>query len=430
MLLRVPTFKPGTYYVMDRTGQWRWVTYKIADVKQCVKTGNDQIASGLTVPLCWMHDQAAEPQELSIRTNPDSWMARGWFGEAVKWTFDPATQEAVAWCEVPDPKDATQFKRVKKVSPGLKPNYVDQRGRVWPGMSVVHIASTPRPVQLGLSSVADANRREFQGQYLSHAADDGAVWLSHDVNIRGANMADEKDPKDTPEMTEGMPDAAKLKELFGLLKQMGLHIHGEPESMDHAISLVKTAVATKQDGKLDGHEEPDGDEPMELPPVDGEESKPVGQNAMFMSLSPDLQETCISTAKMKADLIAARIQKLMDTNRIDPERYEALLAEHNSADLSVNVAQRFTKKLKWVEPKYVSDIAAYEKLKPGAFSKDAVNKSNGRAADLSLPVSKPVKRPADVEAAPADSELDEATLLLAKARGLTPEEAKAMSVKA
>jgi hypothetical protein len=424
--LRVPTLKPGRYWCQDVSGRWDWKEYTSADARQMVANGNGQIKSGLSTPLCWMHDPRAKPQNLShtpvapgkpsyTDRNKDEWMAKGFFGDIVGWEFDPQTEEAVAIVTVEDEDDAKQFMRVKRVSPGVRTDYVDQRGVRWPGVTCMHIASTPKPIQIGLSPVTEVPQA-FRSQYLSHQADGGnTVWLSHDSNIKVSPMAkDDETNTVTP---------ADLTEMVELLKQDGYHIHGDPQTFRELLGQVKTALATKKggldddktskagkkDGDMDGDMKEEGDHTA------------AGGTPYFLSVDPRTQSILSREAAIEFKDYEARILKLAADAKIDQARKNEMLAEIRQVDLSVGASALSPffvgKDLKFKAPPIALEIAAYEKLQPGRLGKENIGKANTDSVDLShRPIALPAEKPADKE------EFDELDKVRMSKLGISPDQ--------
>ena len=251
---RVPFLQPGVY----RLPNGRTVEHTRDSIRKLVDRGNRLLAAGLRVPLCWMHDPDAAPQYLSHGTpapHADAWKARHWFGEATRFQFDPATGTGVAVADIPDPKDADRFQKVGQVSPGIYTDWIDEKNVLWPGQSLLHIASTPQPVARHLPRVTDAHPQLFS--HPVRAKD--AYWLSLPADIRSANMADEYD--DDKETGEG--EGVDLSEVIDLLKKLDIHGMDGVSDMPTLVAALKAAVHTKlgeAEGDDDTGEEPDGDE--------------------------------------------------------------------------------------------------------------------------------------------------------------------------
>ena len=133
---------PGKYRLQDGT----WVEYTAADCRHLGQRLKDMLADGLPVPACWAHQDLAKPMPLEKLAALKA--------DNVKLTLGYAkeggvTAESVveAKLEVPDPADAAKLPAVRFVSPEVVRDFVDERGKLWPGLSISHIAVTSRPVQ-------------------------------------------------------------------------------------------------------------------------------------------------------------------------------------------------------------------------------------------------------------------------------------------
>lgn len=428
-ILRVPVLTPGRHWVQDVSGRWRWAEYTEADARQMVQNGNAQCRAGLSTPACWMHDQRAKPEYLSQhpaggveKPNPYEWMAKGWFADVSHWEFDPATREAVAFVKCVNDADADQFDRVGRVSPGIKRDYVDQRGVLWPGYTCLHIASTPKPIQLGLSPMTDVTAA-FRAQYLSHPAFAGdTVWLSVPTNTQVTNMAKEEMPEG------GAEDAGTLKAIVEILREGGWHIEGEPVTAADLLAHLKTAAATKKGGPLGG-----GDGGLPLAGLDGDgdgdgmkdKHEPAGSHPYFLSTDPRTLTLLTRELKQEWRDYEAEVKALAEAGKIDQKRKADMLADLGRVDLSVAPNQFYDPKGQFVPPPIALEIAAYQKLQPGRFAKDTVEKHNGDAVHLGH---QPARPPADARP-PATDEFDEMDRTIMRNRGLSEAEYRELKKK-
>jgi hypothetical protein len=291
MLKEVPVLIPGRYVLQGYDGKPRVCTFRDRDIDNAVTQGNKQIAAKLRVPACWMHDPDAYPTYLSHKS-PDylhqRQLAEGFIGEAKRYFKKDG--KAYAAVDIPDPKDAAQFEKVGTVSPSLIWDWIDEKGVKWPGVTILHIGSTPKPVQRHLPRVS-----AYPTASLSHAA--GAAWFSITIPTGSQSMADEMedfaDGEDTGEK-------AMISKLVDLLKKDGLNLSGDIADLATFAVALESAINTKH-----GESEPDGDE--DLDDMGGEEvataTEAVGMPAM-MSWMPKAVEAEAKTLSQRCEAIA------------------------------------------------------------------------------------------------------------------------------
>ncbi len=454
--VRIPTLIPARLIAMYGDGKERWTEYTAAHARQVVANGNAQIAAGLTVPVCWMHDTDAKPAYLSHRpfekrkSNPHEWMAKGFIGYVRRWEFDPAGSHAVAVAEIFDPKDAEQFLRVGKVSPCVQPQWRDERGRVWDGFSVQHIASTPKPKQRDIPNVtAETEYRptwvqtELSGSgpaYLSFDSTLGRVMTETEIEpveaevvakkVPPAAMSDEpgekadRPPEAKPEEKKPSADAACLMRFAEILKQLGVHVAGEPKTLDELLIAAETGVATKNGGPVGGDGDIDDLPPEEGTP-DAKDHMPAGNPMFYMSFTPGQVKGCEKIADGYRRGYEADIRAAIDDGQINLEIAEERLAKPlAAANLSFEPHTRFfTEDMEFVEPEVAKLIAFVRTLPKGRFSKESVAARNGQAANLSHtppgpPKSRPLTPPAMGDVAMSAEEVQAEAARRAQALGI------------
>ena len=376
-MYRVPVLIPGTYRLSPSPGypKGRRVTYSRADAEHAANQGKQMLKAGLSVPLCWMHPDEAEPAYLSndpVRRKNHSadWLARGYFGEAKDYTVDP-NGTVVALCEIADPEDAHQFQKVGRVSPSLLHDWMDEREKVWPGLSILHIGATPKPIQRDIGRVRPA-------AYLSQPIHRPAVrsrngeriLLSFPANITRSNdMADEIDDG----ADEGAGDGQVAK-VAALLKRKGLHL-GSPKNWNELHIALEAAVSTSEGGGDDDADDEGVPDDMEAdaPP----DTDTVANSPAYMSMAASLAEAQTFVLKQE-------IKDLKDSGRIDVKIYNSMLKDLEVANLSHEPHKKFNSKTGKLKPLPLhAKIAAYRELPPSKFSKANLGiDATSRAAHL------------------------------------------------
>lgn len=219
----------GSVSVCDPdTGEIRQVTFALPDIEQAYANGKAKIAQGYTVPACWDH-QAVGPTKSINDLLADR--ARHTFGYASDFRMNAGTLEALI--NLPADADADQFAKVRYVSPEIEFNWVDSEGKTWPGMSIVHVAATPRPVirdqkPVQLSQLPTNIRR---------------MRLSHPIDA--TTMIDATtlvDPSITPTPKGGV-SMSTVEKLSALLSTMGIVLPDGTTDETLPAALVAAMVA-------------------------------------------------------------------------------------------------------------------------------------------------------------------------------------------
>jgi hypothetical protein len=206
---------PGTYALADG----RRVTYTPDDVAGMARRARDMIAAGLSIPICWDH------QDVGITTDAER-LARkakatlGWVEGA-----DVGPDGALSMTlEVPDEDDARRLPAIRFVSPEIDRDVSDGAGRTWPGRSITHVAVTPRPVQAKQNTFARLGRTEGSKR-------EKPVRLS----LGDLTMADDKVDDAVPDGTGG----GELGDLIEALRAAGMTIPDEVVDIPGLIIAIK-----------------------------------------------------------------------------------------------------------------------------------------------------------------------------------------------
>lgn len=373
MLKDVPVLIPRTYLVTGYDGTPRLFTYKKADAASVARTVNEQLKAGLRIPVCWMHDPDAEPQYLSHKS-PEyvaQWrIANGYIGDVKKaYTRDGNTYAVV---EITDPDDLKRFDKIGTVSPSLVSNWTDERGKTWPGLNMLHVGVTPKPIQRDLPR-ARAYRPTSRTD---------AVWFSITIPTGSQAMNDEMDDKASGE-------GELIAKAVDLLKKANLNLAGDITDVKTFLVALETAVNT-----LHGEDEMDDDMDMDVT-ADADGTEAVTP-PMMLSWAPKLAEAL--DVKVQADLALLKA-------KVDDGTVARLTREWATVNLSHEPARHFDRngELK-AKPSVLTQIEAY-KLLPDR--KDKFDKAN---LSQTVPVH-PVDRKPDGKI------MDAAEMLAAYAKG-------------
>lgn len=222
---------PGTYHL----GDGRVVTYTRDDVVHMAQRTKDMVAAGLAIPVCWEHQDDAVPlsaAELRARR------ARFNLGFLAKGRVSPGGfLEAVL--DVPLADDAQRLPAVRFISPEIRRDWIDGSGRLWPGLSITHLAATARPVQHKQQPFRPVPATQLSLARLSLAAYLGDRTMANST-------------------TELRPP--QLKTLLRYLREVGLHLPDDTD-MDNLLERLLVAAMTKVGALEDEQDIREPDEP-------------------------------------------------------------------------------------------------------------------------------------------------------------------------
>lgn len=347
--------RAGTYRLKD--GQV--YSPKLSDCKNMVEQGNGMLAAGLRVPFAWEHPPDALPSyNLSHRTE---WLAKGYFGEPKEFKLDG--DRVMGLMDVPDEKDREHFKKVKGVSPRVMTDFVDEKGKLWPGQTISHVAATPKPVQ-----------RDQQPAELSGTPDNPIpLKPAGALDLSGAdyseNQTDDNTPK--PSASSGKGNVINVGMIAGLIEKCGLKLGGNVADADDLCSRL-TALAANMPKSGDPND-PDGFN-TEVGDDDLTHAS-SGAGPMLMSqLSEGAKKVFKGVVERERKTMLAEVDDFVKKGAITP----ALGAEHKTelkvADLSFTEAGEIELTPVVVRHQFM------RKLTPGnAFKR----KAGGKEADLS-----------------------------------------------
>ncbi len=342
---------PGTLHVPtgDPSQPVRVVTFTQDELNNVVRVNRQKVAEGWNVPACWEH-QDVWPVHLS-QWDRLAQQTKNVFAPVVDYRLSKTG--AVEACIEVDDSDIPTLKRVKYVSPRVSWDWRDSTGRTWPGMTITHVAATPRPVQ--------HKQRAFD---LSQSSSGYAhIHLSADyyqnLKLSEGGMDEELETIDTPTEGEG-GDSGKLSEAISVLESLGLHL-GDGTTMDNLCERLVAAAKTKaaHTGELD--EEEELEEP-EMEDVSNDMPEDVGPSTQPPPVTLSLQKQQALAAKLAKTNIQARIERLRKSGRVTPHIADSLATSLQSVTLS------FGDDGELVSNSLLSKVEAYEALPAGVAS--------------------------------------------------------------
>jgi hypothetical protein len=223
----MPTFTkdalyPGTY----RLAGGRKVTYSRADIPHLAKRLRDMKAAGLLVPLTWAHRPGADGRPMSEedRISEETKYMLG-FADDAETTQEGFLQVKL---DVPNEDDAKRLPVVRFISPAIKRDYIDGSGKKWPGLSIVHLAVTPRPVQ--------SKQRPFK------RVDDSTITLS----LGDLEMAETATDIDTDAGDDTGAGQEQVDKIAELMERLGMPLSDAPDA-ENALTLIQEALQDEAD---------------------------------------------------------------------------------------------------------------------------------------------------------------------------------------
>lgn len=386
--------QPATYYASTSTGGRVPFAVSPADVAAYHGRLKDMLTDRLQVPAAWQH------QEKAVPLTPDEWDVRRaelcklTCGQTVGARLNPDSTLDVL-LDVPDEEEARRVKVIDLVSPGFKRDFVDGRGKKWPGLSIAHVAITPTPVQhdqapgewlalgiehdtiwLGAPDMADDPKKK-KNPFGGEGADEGegadGAMPPEDDGLEGAEgPADEITPDpaalgaETPPAPGGaapapagesgdgnMDEARKVARICELLKaEFGMHISPTAD-LDSFVDHLETALLTSAAHQNGSGEDKDGDGNKDQEQGDDDmaqaSNSPVTeatQPQILMALENEKASLQKENALLKADKLKAarqglkaRVRRLADHEVIKP--YRAKQLDHQAGTIQLSLDAKF-----------------------------------------------------------------------------------------
>ena len=393
------TFLPGTVHIPsgDPANPIRVETFTPADVRNACEVGNAKLAEGWQIPVCWDHQPATEPVQMSV-ADRNAKIAKNTFTfvRAYRLGSEGQLQSGV----LPrDPKDTEQMKKTGFVSPRLRWNWTDPTGKKWPGWTVGHVAVTPYPVQHTQApfdmSRADAERPPINLSLGDYMADEKKKPEDDEIPGNADATTPEGDDGDDDSTLPPLPDEASpvaglpapedvhLKPAIAALASHGITLPPDTNAANFAerINIAITAIAGHQ-AKKDAEDAADKQEDDASPDPNNPDAMAVKVGGQTPTESKQPAPVSMSLAEQKATdkaivlerrTITQRINRLNKTGRITPVIAQKLLAEARAVNLSFAESGELT-------PNSVTaKIDAYEALP----AQSAWSKTGRQAADLS-----------------------------------------------
>lgn len=284
----------------------KWFRFDRSDLENAVSVNKAKLADGWNIPVCYEHQDDAEPVRLS-RNQMLADKAKSTCGWAEDFRIEGNRVEALI--EVPNVADAQKLNAIRFVSPQVEWNFRDSEGKTWPGLTIQHIAATARPVQ--------------------HRQD--AIKLSVPANeVKHCSAA--KGPLRLGSM--GMD----LKKVFAALAAKGIIL---PDDTTPENLIDRLYVACLQGDPAGGMAVPEIDDEPEPVPEDALEPEAAAKSE-DAELKPDEKPIAMSLAKQRAEAelwarknIARQVAALKESG-VNPGLVKALGKKAESVKLSFN----------------------------------------------------------------------------------------------
>jgi hypothetical protein len=327
MKFRKDALYPGEWHLAD--GRVFNATPQM--VKRLAERAKEMIAAGVPMPLAWEHDDSAKPMTAAERAKEVAKTLPGWV-ESTDLTPEGILEMIV---DVPVAADAERIPAVRFASPHIEDDFKDGTGRIWDGPSILHLAATPRPVQIP--------QQPFQplpGTSLSMPI---RLSLNDYKPYRlGENMADDTSKKgdDKGKGGEGDGADARLKNVVDALSKINV-VLPKDTTKDNFFERVESALLTLAAA-------------TGANPAPSADADPAAGNPVMMSMAKRLMET-------EKKSLVARANALFSTGRITKPAKDKLLAELGTVQLSLAPT---TGEL--LPNKTVAKIEAYEELDEGS----------------------------------------------------------------
>lgn len=309
----------------------------LADMHNAVRQGNAMLTRDIPAPWCWEHNYDAYPARLSA--SPNEWFSRGYFGKTLRYRMGRTEHGPCVLMKVGvfDAKDEEQAKR-QPVSPMLVWDYIDDAGKTWPGMTIAHVAATPKPIQ-----------RE-QGPYRPATAALSGLRgrCSRYAPLGGSTMDGDKGKKGNE------PAESGFKETIDLLSQLGLSVGDKVTD----LATLNIALSALVAAGVSATSEPDADDLA----ANGANTAPAGAGPMVMSGLTTAQANAMKGVieGNRKDLLK-RVDVLFDSGRINKPIADKLRNSLKTATLSL-MADGSVKLIR-----QTIEIEAYEALPPNAI---------------------------------------------------------------
>lgn len=261
----------GNVYAATPDGRRVQVSFSPNDIKHFHRRMKEMIGAGIPIPLTWEHQAVEQMTPAELKANKPKLIA----GFIEDCDLAPGGQ-LITMSTVDSDEDAVMVKRAKYCSPGIKRDFVDGTGRLWPGPSITHLAVTGKPTQIP--------QEPFELVHLSLEDVSEQLYLSlgdspmAEKEKKPKKMADDETPEtdaaddgteeevadepesDAPPMPEGPKTSEDMQAILGLLKEM-FGIETAPGLSDKETQKhLHTALLTAKAHMDSAEDEPGSDE--------------------------------------------------------------------------------------------------------------------------------------------------------------------------
>lgn len=377
---------PGTVVVPDNDGKPVRCMIQPHDIQNACQVGNAKIKRHWGIPGCWGHQPGALPVQLAEDRIADQ--VKNTFGHAIG--FEVVGGILRVGLDVPDADDVKRLAKIRFVSPRLDYDWRDGTGKLWKGLTVTHIAATPRPVwpkqkPFNIALGHDRPRTLFLSL---DAYESNPMSGENDDKKTGETETEKKAP---PAETETKKDDAGGSADFRLLVDAlrtinGLTIPDGVSTLSDLTIAVKASAGTQAEQEDEDDEDEDDseldDEDDETQTGDADEDDLKNPNKTG-EVPPPIQMAFDRASKLDRQTIEKRITKLEKSGRVTPAIRDGLLRDLKKVQLGYDDAGNLKTN------KVLDLVEGYEKLPAKSASltgkkgkkKDAVELGNDRVGE-------------------------------------------------
>lgn len=337
-------------YGTTDTGERVSVEFSANDSRHLHQRVKEMLAAGLQIPVAIEHQSSAKPM---YHDDWERYLAeRAWAtcGYLVDAEVMPDGKLKLIF-EVPNSDDAKRVEVIKFVSPEIMTDFVDGSGRMWDGMSITHLAVTPKPVQhiqdsVTRLSLSQRNRRNWPGFVRLSLGASNMAEEYEDLDNTEEIETEEEEIEETESDEGGEEEFAEEDEVFNeepevdpvstarmeaisSLAGLGIML---PDNVENELEFYKFIQVAAMNAKP--AMEPDGDE-EELPEEDLEdefvpdETMPTG-----VEEAPDDSPVMLSMAKI------SKLEKVYVDNFKQKIRQRIAKVEKNDPDAGADLLQK------------------------------------------------------------------------------------------
>ncbi len=308
----------------------------------------DMLEDGLQIPFAWEHQPKAKPmtEDEADQALKDKVQRTLGHAKAGQMGEDDAT--VLGLLEVPVDADGDAVAKAKYVSPEIVEDFIDGRGKMWPGLSISHIALTARPVQHDQSPAREVVALSHEGKPRWK----NAVWLSWDAVARLAEEEPppfvkkgegEEEPPPKPEAPPPPPDpaaagggdAAKLATVREALAKCGIILPPDT-NRENMLDVLHTSALTMAHhaGESKGGTKDDQEEEEEPPMSTTTQEPKEVQTPYMMSMEKRLKAAENRQVKAERLALGRRLKDLREGGWLSVAQHKALHERANTVQLS------------------------------------------------------------------------------------------------